>query len=264
MKVLKEFLQHNNTVHTLDIINTGCLDNGCKIIFEGLINNTTIRTLYIGANGITEIGGSYVSNYFKSKNISKQLGIKSLHIDVNRIGDKGIKELCLELREYKTLRRLVIGANRITSSDTVKTIYECFVDHQNLILLDMGACKSTTSLFELPNNVGDAGVEYIDKLIRENKSLRIFNVKHNGISEDGIKKLIDAIKQNKYLFKIFLDQSGGKRNQYYTDICNEYTTPNIYQIPKCLEKEQKNIIKYIIHGQSASLVHSEFLTEFIN
>ena len=264
MKILNEFLQYNKTVRTLDIINTGCLDSGCQILFDGLTNNTTIRTLYIGANGITSIGGSYVLDYYKIKIKTRQLGIESLHIDVNRLGDNGIVDLCLVLQNYNALRRLVIGANRITKPETVRTIYECFVNHQNLISLDVGACKSTTSLFELPNNIGDAGIEYIEKLISENTSIRVFNIKHNGISENGLKKLTEATKHNKSLFKIFIDQSGGKRNEYYVDECNRLTMPNIYQLPKCIETDPKDIIKYIIHGHDASLVHSDFLTEFVS
>jgi hypothetical protein len=112
------------------------------------------------------------------------------------------------LKNYKYLKRLVIGSNRM-SEISCKVVCENFINHENLIFLDMGLYKSTSDIGELPNNVGDAGAKYVAELIEKNKKIQILSVMHNNITEmDGIKLMADALQKNDNILFFSYEQYG--------------------------------------------------------
>lgn len=206
-KYLGDMLETNKHIKILDLHNTGILDEGTKYIMESLKKNTTLRHLYIDANGIGLIGAGYIADYFNYVVEKDFKGITSLWIDMNRIDDDGMNIITNSLANYKYLKRLVVGSNRLSDVST-KVLCDTFVNSSTLKVFDLGLYKSTADLGELPNNIGDKGAEYVAEFIKNNKSVEFISVLHNDISAEGVKLLSLALEMNDNICFIMYEQYG--------------------------------------------------------
>lgn len=131
MKHLAKLFKSNKTIKILDLHNcaiglkSSAFDasnpyenhlttNGVEILFDSLKYNSTLRHLYLDANALDEKSIKIIADYFKFKKQIKEKGITSLWIDMNKIGDDGIKTLCDELKDYFYLKRLTIGSTMMS------------------------------------------------------------------------------------------------------------------------------------------------------
>ena len=100
---IQHLLTLNNTIVTLDLHNTGLLDEGFARVCEGLKANYTLQNLYVEANGISDV--SPIVTYFEQRGKLKQsigvtdhgtdkVSISSLWIGMNPINDTGAILLC--------------------------------------------------------------------------------------------------------------------------------------------------------------------------
>lgn len=218
IRYIGEMMKTNKFITVLDLSNTGMLDQGCEYLFQGLATNTTLDSLYIGMSGITDIGVRVVAEYFNKLKEEGKKRITNLYIDVNRLDDQGAEILCKALSGYP-LERLSIGSNRLSDSG-ISCVLDTFVDSKSLIFLDIGSCKAATRVHELPNNLSMTGVSLIVKFIKRNKSVKIMNFKHIGITADGFGKMLDELDDsssgsfadNRIIMKIFLNQAGVQFN----------------------------------------------------
>lgn len=206
-KYLGEMLKKNKKLRILDLHNTGLFDEGIRYLMDGLIENRTLRHLYVDANALTPIGATYIANYFNYLVERNEKGLVNLWMDMNRFDDEGISLIANSIKNYKYLKRLSVGSNRI-GPNGAKILLDSLVNHEKLITLSIGLYKSTSDMGELPNNIGDLGVEYIVKFIENNKSVKVLNIEHNGISLDGIIKIIEAIQKNDNLLFVYYLQRG--------------------------------------------------------
>lgn len=206
-KAIGDMLKVNTKLQILDLHNTGLLDEGVKYVFDGLMKNNTLRHLYLDANAITPDGCKYIAEYFDHLITNDIKGITNLWLDINRIDDDGTIILINSLKNYKYLRRLIIGSNRI-SHIGAKIVFESLVDHPNLQVLDLGLYKSTSDMGELPNNITDEGVEYIAKFIENNKTVKYLSVLHNNISNTGLLRIAEALQKNNSILCIHYEQYG--------------------------------------------------------
>lgn len=189
-RYLANLLKNNTSIETLDLDNTGLMVQGLIHIVNGLLFNRTLRNLYMDANGITDV--TPLIGYFSILTAINEHGIDSLWLGINRIVDREAILLIYTLSKYKHLKRLCLGSNMLTS-ETARAIYFAFKDHPNLEVLDLGKYKSTTDMGEIPNILRDEGAFWIAKLIRENESLRYVNMSYNGLTDVGVRYLIDAL-----------------------------------------------------------------------
>jgi hypothetical protein len=233
IKLIAEMLRYNKSIKILDLSNTGMLDVGTEYLFDSLKHNQTITSLYIGASGITDIGAHHMAKYFET--IDKSLGIKNIFIDANRLDDIGTEILCKSLINYP-LERLSLGSNRI-SDIGLKTIFNTMIDSKTLISLDIGTSKSTSRLFELPNNLNDNETMIIVNFLKNNKSVKLLNIRQIGLTKEGLKNLYHQMIENKIennttLIKIIFNQAG--INTYSNDA---------YELLKYLDVFTKNRIQ---------------------
>jgi len=227
-KRLGEMLEINKTIKILDLHNTGILDEGAKYIMESLKKNTTLKHLYLDANGITAEGAKYIADYFNYMVENDVKGITSLWMDINRVDDDGIIFIANSLKNYKYLKRLVIGSNRL-SDVGAKAICDALVNSASLKVFDLGLYKSTADLQELPNNIGDMGVNYIVDFIKNNKSVEVLSVLHNNISSEGIDKLADAMLTNDTICWVYYAQYSIEIKQNTQITIKNKMTQNIFK-----------------------------------
>lgn len=206
-KYLGEMLKRNNKIKVLDLHNTGLLDQGVSYLFKALIYNTRLRYLYVDANGVTAKGVKPICDYFRYLVNNKIKGVTSLWIDMNRLDDDGVIKMVSVLKDYPYLKRLCIGSNRIShvASDFV---LQSFANHQKLMLLDLGLYKSTADMGELPNNIGDDGVDEICAFLEKNNSVKVMSIEHNGISAGGIDRIAQSLEKNDTMLYLYAKQYG--------------------------------------------------------
>ena len=147
-----KLLESNNHIKILDLCNTGVLDEGVNYIFQALYKNTTLKHLYLDANGITIVGAKNIAKYFDYLVENNKKGLTSLWIDINKLDDSGVSIIADSLKKYKYLKRFIAGSNMISDIGT-KVICDTLVNSQ-CIVLDLGLYKSTSDLNCLPNNNG--------------------------------------------------------------------------------------------------------------
>jgi Ran GTPase-activating protein (RanGAP) involved in mRNA processing and transport len=204
---LSLMLEMNSTLRVLDLQNCGLLDEGVKNLLFGLKNNTGLRHLYLDSNGITEVGAQYIANYFDHINSNNLHGLSSLWLEVNRIGNDGIKTIAASLKNNKNLKRLAVGSNRIEESG-FEFLCHALLTHPKIQMLNIGMYKSTADLGELPNRIENGGMVHLAKLITSNPNIKILSVFNNNIDNVGIKILADAIKENNSVLYIEYGQYG--------------------------------------------------------
>lgn len=227
---LANMLQINKCMKILDLHNTCMLDEGTRAIFDALKSNTTLRIIYLDANGITPIGASYIADYFNYMGASKRKGITSIWLDMNRLDDEGASIISSAAKNYPYLKRLVLGSNRI-SSNGAKIVFDNLKGHPNLFLLDLGLYKSTFDMGELPNNIGDEGVPHIIEYLNNNPTIKIFSIEQNNISKSGMDMIANSISDNTTLLKFShkqYDSEGPFYSKQIKDIIDANCAANNY------------------------------------
>jgi Ran GTPase-activating protein (RanGAP) involved in mRNA processing and transport len=229
MDHIAKLLKSNKTIKILDLHNCGIglkssaydainpyenhlTTDGISILFDSLKYNSTLKHLYLDANALDENSMPFIANYFKFKNQIKEKGITSLWIDMNKIGDNGIKILCDELTDYYYIKRLAIGSTMM-SEVGMKYVTEAFKNHPTLRVLDLSLYKSTADMGMIPNNISNDGTKYICELIESNKSIRYLNIGMNNIDSEHIEKIVDSLEKNFTILYFHYKQYGQEIKQ---------------------------------------------------
>jgi len=248
MTHLAKLFKSNKTIKILDLHNCGIglkssafdasnpyenhlTTDGIKILFDSLKYNSTLKHLYLDANALDEKSIKIIADYFKFKKQIKEKGLTSLWIDMNKIGDDGIKTLCDELTDYLYLKRLYIGSTMM-SEVGMKYVTDAFKNHQNLRILDLSLYKSTADMGMIPNNISNVGVKYICELIETNKSIRYLNISMNNIDSNHIGLIADSLEKNNTIVYF-----------YYKQYDQEIKQELIQKIDKIIDSNRNKYIK---------------------
>jgi Ran GTPase-activating protein (RanGAP) involved in mRNA processing and transport len=237
----------NNKIKVLDLHNTAVFDEGVKFLFEALKTNRCLDFLYLDANGITEVGASYIAEYFDHLVSNDLKGITSLWVDMNQLGNNGVKRICQSLKNYKYLERISFGSAGLTD-ECIDTIVECLSDHDKLLFLDLGMYKSTADMGLVTNNIGDQGAIKLCRLIRQTKSIKYMSIIMNGITETGLNAINDAIQENSSL--IYFDYT-----QYGIEV-NQQLQKSIKDKLKLNMSESDVKLRILKHGKSIRYIDS--------
>lgn len=204
---IARLLKNNQRIKILDLHNTAILDKGIKYLVEGLKENKSLRYLYLDVNALTEISVNDLIDYFEHLILNDIIGVTSLWIDMNKLFDNGVSRLVKVLGKYKHLKRLFLGSNGLTEA-CINDIVDAFINHPNLIILDLGMYKSTSDMGMITNNIGDLGASRLCRLIENNKKIIYLNVMMNGLTEQGLECLAKSIEQNNSLLYFEYKQYG--------------------------------------------------------
>ncbi|CAF1148717.1 unnamed protein product [Didymodactylos carnosus] len=205
---ISKMLELNKYLQTLDLLNTGLLDDGCEILFNGLKSNQTLKHLYIDTNGLTVKSGRVIRAHL-------ELGynhLETLYLCCNQMGDQGTIEIAAGLKHDKCLKRLGLASNCV-GADGAKALADALSNHPSLEQLNLGYMKATILLGGLDNVIGDQGAVEIARLIRSNNHIRSIDLTFNGISQKGLSQVKDALKENKILTTFKLLQYGQVHNE---------------------------------------------------
>lgn len=184
---LSSLLKTSSSLELLDILNTGLLDKGLDALLDPLIEydgTLSIKHLYLGANGITEVGAAKIARLIRKHPQS----LESLYLCMNPIGSEGAKTICEALvnckehhNERPALRRLSFSSCNL--DDSIFPILLSASLSCGLIFLDLGYYKATKDMGERANKFGKKGAVSLIELITNSKSIRALNVRYAGLDE---------------------------------------------------------------------------------
>jgi Ran GTPase-activating protein (RanGAP) involved in mRNA processing and transport len=205
-KALAAMLRTNRTLRVLDLVNTAPDDAGLIALLEVLTHeNRTVERLYLGGNGLGPAAASRFAELLRTNPV-----LKSLLLSVGHLGDKGALPFADALRENRTLTELALASNGIGPRGGVPLL-ESALAHPSLTTLDLGYSPSTRVLGTSANTLGDAGAETAARLLPENSTLILIDLRRNGITPRGKAILRAALEQNTALQELHLDGKGDAR-----------------------------------------------------
>ena len=139
-----------------------------EALAKGLTTNKTLKRLYLRYCGIDENGGQSLGNILSTP----KTAISVIDLTGNRLGGKGLNDLCPGLKTNSSLQQLFLTDNGIMSSETD---------------------------FE--------GVRHFSGAIKDHKSLTEIHLLHNKIGIEGALALLDGIERNKMITGFVVDTS---------------------------------------------------------
>jgi Ran GTPase-activating protein (RanGAP) involved in mRNA processing and transport len=240
---IARMLTANHYLQTLDLLNTGLLDEGCEILFNSLKSNSSLKHLYLDTNGLTVKSGRIIRLHFEQNDNH----LESLYMSCNALGDAGTFEIAAGLKYDQRLKRLGLASNCI-GSDGTRALVDALINHPSLEQLNLGYMKATILLGGLDNVIGDEGAIEIGRLIRLNQHIRSIDLTFNGISQLGLLQLRDALKENKILTTLKILQFG----QVHNEITKE-------EINTMIEQNKIQWGKQILHNNGIRASTSEYL-----
>ena len=200
--VLGSLLRRNDRLHTLDLVNTGLLDEGAEALLDALADNRGLRHLYLGTNGLGLETAQRLAAW-----LAVDDRLESLYVSCNRLGDEGVALLAEALATNATLQRLGLSSNRLGPA-AAATLAEALTSNTSLRFLDLGWTRATAAVGELGNRIGDAGAEALGSMLRTNRTLRSLDISHNRISQRGIDAIAAALADNDTLVSMRHPQYG--------------------------------------------------------
>ncbi|KAJ2160441.1 hypothetical protein GGF46_002267 [Coemansia sp. RSA 552] len=191
---LGQMLSVNKTLETLTLSQNNIFNGGCRLLFDGLASNSNLRVLDIGGNFITHVGVRSIRDYLLARDGS-QMGLRTLNLSTNPLGDEGVGVLCRGLQSDCRLANLVI--------DNV--------------------------------DVTDRGARVIRQLLEfESASLLTISLRHNAqLSHIGFAELALGCKRNRNVLRLIADPQFVGWDVVWTKVEMALIRNTVYAIDRC-------------------------------
>ena len=180
---IRDALNNNTQLELLDLSNCGLLNNGLQELFKNF-SNTTLKTVYLDANGITDL-----STIFTSNNI-----ISDFYLSLNPL--QNVNEFLSYLKDKPHVTRLCLASCGLTDDQNDKSYIDLdLINIPNLEMLDLGMYKSTNDLGMEFNKLTVASIPKLHALIKRHPKLRYLSLLYNKITqtEFTIEKIPDTL-----------------------------------------------------------------------
>lgn len=198
-RALAAMLRHNTTLEVLDLVCTGLTPAALEVLLEPLITtNRTVRCLYLGGNDFD--GGVALGI---GELLQKNDAIRMLSLAVNRLGERGALSIAKALRQNTTLTSLSLASNDLGQG--VCNVIHAIRKHPALERLDLGLSPSTHALGATSNHAGDDGALEAGAMLTVNSTLRVLDLRGNGIGGIGRGYLAVGLNVNTTLLRLDLD-----------------------------------------------------------
>jgi len=194
---------------------------GCRTIVEALAQNTQVRSLLLGTDGIGDVGAADVAGL-----IARNPHLETIYLGCNRISAMGIERLCEVLADNRTvtglwLKRNPIGpegalhlARMLARNQTLRTLdlvnTDLGPDGMSAVLKVLCEENRTVERLYLGGNdiVGVQGAEPLAVLLRSNSVLKALLLNVNHLGDAGVTTLAGALRENQTLQQLGLASCG--------------------------------------------------------
>jgi len=206
-------IKANIALQKLDISWNGPMTNDSLEQFDTCLkDNHTLKKLDLSNLQITSEGIQQI--------IQSGMTLKQLNISNNKFNNEVLTTICDSLKSSTTTIKKFCISNVTTAG--IKMLIEALSSNHSLQKLDISAnnfsddgadaisaylSKSTTTLLELNiscNNIKTFGVKKIVEALKNNSTLRKLDISCNPLSDDGAAHFGDFLKENNTLIKLDL------------------------------------------------------------
>jgi hypothetical protein len=140
--IIADGLCDNTTLETLELSGNHLSDKGIYHLAQVLMLNTSIlQKLYCGSNGIKDEGAQYIAQLLK-----KNRTLTRLDLSFNEIGDRGVRRIATALAHYNTtLVQLNLSWNKSIGESSVESFTEMIEHHHAFEIIDIANCSLSTA-----------------------------------------------------------------------------------------------------------------------
>ncbi|CAF3732865.1 unnamed protein product [Rotaria sp. Silwood1] len=142
ISILVHSLHDNTSMTKLNLSHNPITDVGVELLANLLSKNRTrIEKLYLSDTEISDQGIDYLADM-----LTKNTTLTSLGIFQNQLTDRGIQRLANVLATHNTsIKRLYLQSNRLVTDASVNDLIEMIMHNESLIGLDVKECGLTTT-----------------------------------------------------------------------------------------------------------------------
>ena len=296
-KEIATAIRVNTTLKKLDLSCNKISDDGVGFISDGLKNNNSLQELNISRNEITSEGAQYIAEAIQvntTQEITEAIQINStlqnINISKNQISPEGLLYFMEAVNNNCTLQVVNITHNNVTRSGFT-SIKQCIENLQHPIQIyaswneinKSGELVTKISTCRAADNIeddvwsfdvydADHLVMCVSECLKEDDTLQELSMHHNmlnfynKITSEGAKMIAEAIKVNKILKKLDINENsisddgaaaisdGLKYNISLQELNmsnNKITSEGAKMISEAI-KVNKILKKLDIHGNSIS------------
>ena len=162
---------------------------------------------------------------------------------------------------YQPLVRLDLASNRIQNTG-LQNLLDSVVSLSSLRYLGLGFYKSTSDLKELPNYFDGEGAELIASFLRNNSTLLALDLKDVNLDEDGILKVVEAVKDSSSLLHIACSQMGQSSDRDTIRSIEDALAERVSKVyGLSLQEFRRGPLREIKHAESIQNIDSIYRNE---
>ena len=246
--------KHQSISSFLYLGNCNINENDVEFIVD-LIKNKPVIQLFLYNNNIGCNGAKFIAELLK---INERL--KELNLSGNNIGNEGIKyiaeslKICDRKNLKSRLRKLNLGKNNITK------------DGANFIAKSLENNKYLKELNLNNNNIGDQGIYMMGVEIFQ--QLTCLDLRHNNISNDAIKFIIESLTVDKKQNLISLKLNGNNIDKKWKILIKKIILTNRTNFEKNYNERKMErfyiLMNLYLLKKSWQLEFLEFFNNIIN
>ena len=188
LALLCEVLKLNLSMATLILCNNSISDAGALSISNLLLTNCTLTSINLSDNLISDIGAIHIAECLKKNNLIE------LDLEINQVGDQGLKVLSKALRYNNSLDLLNLSFNNISNTGV------------NHLSKAMKTNQKLSQLLLMSNNITDAK-KWITNLLKHNNSLQYLDISCNSIRNKGLEYFSNALGINESVTELNFSQN---------------------------------------------------------
>ncbi|CAD54134.1 Protein phosphatase 1 regulatory subunit 37 homolog [Caenorhabditis elegans] len=182
--------QPSASLTCLHLENTQMSGKNLLVLICALKNNTGLRELYLGDNGLQPTDGSHIYQLITSNSSLQLLDLRN-----NSIGDSGVRHICDGLRhreavEKSSLSAMVLWNNNVTGA-SMDSLAEALIENTKIETLNIGN-----------NNLGVEGIARLKPALASNSHLHRLGLQNTGINCEGAIILAECIADNIALLRV--------------------------------------------------------------
>jgi Ran GTPase-activating protein (RanGAP) involved in mRNA processing and transport len=165
----------NKQCKALDISCNKITAVGASTIAKALTNNTTLGSLYLRGNSLSDTG---IQSLTKTLSVSNSR-VRLLDLQINGITDEGAKYIAEMLKTNATLWYLLLSGNDI--SDRGVDVLAHVLTHHNTTLISLRVGYNKL--------VSDSSVDSLIKMLQHNQTIGSLDIEKCNLSDKGKERL---------------------------------------------------------------------------
>ena len=175
--IISDCLKVNKKIIEVNLSTNQLSNEGIKVFVQAVEDSTTLHSLDVSNNAISDDGVLFISDFLKINTLCK------MNLSDNEIRDEGTKKFSEALQVNTTLQVLNISRNKITDDGANELIKAIQV---NRTLQELNISK---------NLISNKGVMRIVKASTKNRTLHKLVCTHNNLSKSELAVINDYVKK---------------------------------------------------------------------